>query len=229
MMKASTTLPDRAGSNALGRTTMNTSSRLGRTMVCAVVALLATGALAACNPNQTRAAAIIDGKVISTDELQAATQSYLQALGNPDDKQAQRLVLQQMVLTEVIEKAAKDQGVAVRTGTVASQRDRVIKSIGGKVALVKALAQQQQPTTVAPTQIDSWVRGRLLSNKILAKIDPGGDPTSQVAAEKFSTVLVKASKSMKIELNPRYGTWSPTRGVTPLISGGLSKTAAQLK
>ena len=82
---------------------------------------------------------------------------------------------------------------------------------------------------IAPAQIDGWVRDQLLSNKILAKVDPGGDPTSQVANQKFSALLVKASDAMKIQLNPRYGTWSARRGVTPLISGGLSKTAAQLK
>jgi hypothetical protein len=197
-------------------------------LVAGLVAVSATGTLAACNPRQVGSAAIIDGTVIRTDDLQAATRSYLAALGNPDDRQAQRRVLEQMVLDSIVSRAAKDQGVAVRTGTVTKQRDQVLAQVGGRVALVKALAAQQTPTTVPPSQIDDWVRYRLLINKLLAKIDPGGDPTSQAAAGKFRTLLTSTSRKMSIELNPRYGTWNATRGVQPLISGGLSKTAAQL-
>jgi len=40
--------------------------------------------------------------------------------------------------------------------------------------------------------------------------------------------LLKAGRSLDIEVNPRYGEWNPRRGVSPLVSGGLSKTAAQL-
>ncbi len=207
---------------------MITSSRLRRSLVTAVVALLAGAALTACNPNQVGSAAIVDGKPISTDTLQAATRAYQDAAGNTAVKNAQQKILQQMILARVVARAAKEQGVGVRTGAVVRQRDAVMRSIGGgRPALVRALEQQTR-TTVAPSQIDAWVRYRLRINRILAKIDPGGDPTSQVAADKLRKVLTKTSNEMDIQLNPRYGTWSPTRGVQPLISGGLSQTAAQL-
>jgi hypothetical protein len=210
------------------RTAMNTSSRLRRTLVPALVALLAGAVLTACNPDQIGSAAIVDGKPISSDTLQAATRDYLAAAGNAGAKNAQQRILQQMILARVVERAAKDQGVGVRTGAVVRQRNAVMKSVGGgRPGLVRALEQQTQ-TTVAPSQIDSWVRYRLRINRILAKIDPGGDPTSQVAADKLRIVLTKTSNEMDIQMNPRYGTWSPTRGVQPLISGGLSQTAAQL-
>jgi hypothetical protein len=207
---------------------MNTSTRLRRTLVPAVVALLAGGLLTACNPDQVGSAAIVDGKSISSDSLQHATRDYLKAVGNTDDTQAQRRILERMVFSLVVRRAAKDLGVGVSTGTVARQRDQVVKSVGSKVGVVRALAQQQTPTAIAPSQLDSWVRDRLLTNKILATVDPGGDPTSAVAQSKASAAIVKAARSMDITMNPRYGTFSPTRGVQPLISGGLSKTAAQL-
>lgn len=207
---------------------MNSSSRLRRTLVPAVVALLAGGFLTACNPDQVGSAAIVDGKSIRSDTLQQATRDYLKAVGTTDDSQAQRRILERMVFSLVVRRAAKDLGVGVSTGTVVRQRDQVVKSVGSKVAVVRALAQQQTPTAIAPSQLDSWVRDRLLTNKILSTVDPGGDPTSAVAQQKASAAFVKAARSMKITLNPRYGTFSPTRGVQPLISGGLSSTVAQL-
>jgi len=208
---------------------MNSTSRLRRTLVVAVAALLASGALSACSrSDQLGSAAIVDGKRITSEELQQATRDYLAAVNNPDDSKAQRQILQQMILSEVVAKAAKDIGVGVRTGTVARQRDQVLQNVGGKrAALVQALSQQAQ-TTVAPSQIDQWVRYRLRINRIIATLDPGGDPTSQVAADKLRDLLVKTSNEMDIEVNPRYGTWSPTQGIQPLISGGLSQTVAQL-
>jgi hypothetical protein len=29
-------------------------------------------------------------------------------------------------------------------------------------------------------------------------------------------------------VSPRYGTWNSRQGLTPLVSGGLSKTAAEI-
>jgi hypothetical protein len=203
-------------------------SRLRRSLAVAVAGLLATGALGACSPDQVGSAAVVDGDRITTEELQQATRDYLAAVNNADDSKAQAQILQQMILDKVVAKAAKTVGVGVRTGTVARQRDQVLRNVGGKrTALVQALSQQAQ-TTVAPSQIDDWVRYRLRINRIIAALDPGGDPTSQVAADKLRTLLVKTSNGMDIEVNPRYGTWSPTQGIQPLISGGLSQTVAQL-
>jgi SurA N-terminal domain len=199
-----------------------------RALAVAVAGLLATGALGACSPDQLGAAAVIDGERITSQQLQQATREYLAAVNNPDDSKAQGQILQQMILSRVVARAAKKLGVGVRTGTVARQRDQVLQNVGGaRVALVQALAQQAQ-TTVAPSQIDQWVRYRLRINRIITKLDPGGDPTSQVAADKLRALLVKTNNEMDIQVNPRYGTWSPTRGIQPLLSGGLSQTVAQL-
>jgi hypothetical protein len=34
---------------------------------------------------------------------------------------------------------------------------------------------------------------------------------------------------MEIEVSPRYGEWDPRSGLTPLVSGGLSQTVAELR
>ena len=52
--------------------------------------------------------------------------------------------------------------------------------------------------------------------------------TSGETLTRTSAALLAAGKSMDIEVNPRYGRWNPRRGVSPLVSGGLSQTAAQL-
>ncbi|MDQ1627745.1 MAG: hypothetical protein QOI54_1489 [Actinomycetota bacterium] len=208
---------------------MNTSSRLRRTLVSVVVALLATGTLAACNADQLGAAAIVDGRTITTAQLQSATRSYLATVRTADSSKVQLRILERMVLSRVIDTAARNEGVGVRAGTVARERDRVLKSVGGsRKDLVRALAQQQTPTVLPPSQVDRWVRDRLLYNKIVAKLAGGGDPASAESAARATNELVKASRSMKITINPRYGRWDPARGIESQISGGLSKTAAQL-
>lgn len=199
-----------------------------RSLAVAVLALLATMSLAACNQDELGAAAIVDGHVITTDELQEATRGYLEAVPDAPDKDEQLRVLERMILSRIIDKAAVNEDVRVGTGAVVEQRDRILASTKGRKGLVKALAQQQNPTVLPPSLIDRWVRDQVVYGRIVTKLAGAGDPSSQEAQAKGSQALIAASKSMDITVNPRYGTWDPEKGVEAQISGGLSKTAAQL-
>ncbi|MGZ4591218.1 MAG: SurA N-terminal domain-containing protein [Actinomycetes bacterium] len=204
------------------------SNRVLRSLVVAVVALLATVSLAACNPDQMGAAAIVDGHVITTDQLQQATRGYLKTVPDADKSTVQLRILERMILSRIIDKAAAKENVSVSTGAVAKQRDQILASTKGPKGLVQALAQQQSPTVLAPSYIDRWVRDQLLYSRIVAKLAGSGDPASPAAANKGSETLRAAGKTMKIKINPRYGTWDPNQGVVGQISGGLSQTADQL-
>lgn len=192
-----------------------------------LAALLSAAVLSACNPDQLGAAAIVDGTVVSTSDLQADTRAYLALVPDGDKSQVQQRILERIVISRVIRNLARRQGLHVSTGTVADQRDEILASTKGRTALVRQLAAQQTPTVLPPSLIDLWVHDQLLYRKILTKLG-GGDPTSNTAAARGTKALVAESQRMKIEINPRYGTWNPRRGIEAQLSGGLAKTSAQL-
>jgi hypothetical protein len=77
--------------------------------------------------------------------------------------------------------------------------------------------------------VDQWLRDQLLYHKLVVKLAGGGDSTTAQASARGSNALSSAAKSMKIEVNPRYGTWNPKTGsINALVSGGLANTAKQL-
>jgi hypothetical protein len=160
--------------------------------------------------------------------VQQATASYLKVVPGSDSAAAQRAILQRIILSDVIDKAARTQGVHASAAQVAAERNPLLKSVGGRKGLVRALSGQQQPTVLAPSYIDRWFKDRLLYTKIAKKIAGGGDPTSTAVLTRTSNVLAAAARSMDIEVNPRYGAWDPRNGVTALVGGGLSQTASQL-
>jgi hypothetical protein len=208
---------------------ISSGARAGRRSVAAaVVALLATVSLTACSPDQLGAAAIVDGNVISTDSLQSSARAYIAIVPNGDATQLQQRVLERMILSRVIAKAARENDVRVSTGTVAAQRDKFYATTRNRSGLVKALASQQPPIIIPPGYIDQWVRDQLLVHKIVVKLAGGEDPSSATATARGSSTLSATAKAMKIEINPRYGTWNPNRGIEAQVSGGLAKTAAQL-
>jgi hypothetical protein len=204
------------------------ATRLRRSLAVAAAALLATVSLSACNADELGAAAIVDGHTITTQQLQTATQGYLAAVPDGDKSNAQLRILERMILSRVIDQAAAKEDVRVGKGAVARQRDQILESTNGRKGLIVALSQQQNPVVLAPSLIDQWVRDQLLYGRLVTKIVGPGDPNSQEAATQASAALIAAGKSMDITVNPRYGTWNPQRGVQPQISGGLSRTAAQL-
>jgi hypothetical protein len=202
--------------------------RASRGLAAAAVALLAAVSLTACNPDQPGAAAIVDGNVISTSSLQSAARSYLAIVPNADRAQVQQRILERMILSRVIAKAARENDVRVSIGTVAAQLDKFYETTKNRRGLVTALASQQTPIVVPPVFVDQWVRDQLLVHKIVVKLAGSDDPASAEASARGSSTLSATAKTMKIQINPRYGTWNPNRGIEAQVSGGLARTAQQL-
>jgi hypothetical protein len=209
--------------------TRTLTSSLRRTAT-ALLVLAGWLALAGCGPTQLGAAAIIDGHTVTVHDLQRSTQGYLAAVPGSQPGEAQRGILQQLIVLDVIDKAAAKARVTVSAAEVAAQRDRVFASIrtqakaaqvSERVFVVRALAHSQQPTIVAPDILDAWVRGQILASRVgAATAGPSG--TASAAA------FVAAAKAAHVKVNPRYGVWNPDKGLAPLVSGGLSKTAEEL-
>jgi hypothetical protein len=207
-------------------------ARPRRAALALVGALVAGGALSGCAQDRLGAAALIGDRVVSTEELQEAAQSYLEVVPGADPADVQVSILQRMIVSEVIDEAAHRAGVAVREGRVAAERDELLPSVGGRKGLVRTLAQSQQPTVLAPSDVDRWIKDRLLFNAIAAEISgvelAQDDPATQQALNRANRLLSRTSRSMDIEVNPRYGRWDPSSGISPLVSGGLSKTVDEL-
>ena len=205
-----------------------------RALGTSALVLVAVLGLSGCGDSTLGAAAVVNGKVTSVDELQQDTRDYLEIVPGADAGAAQVAILQRIVITEVLEEVARDNGVHVRPGRIARERDDLFKSFNGRRGLVRTLANsQQQPTVLPPDDVEDWVKDRLLFNAIAEKV--GGaplntsDPESARVLEDVRKQLTEAGDSLDIEINPRYGSWDPSSGITPLVSGGLSKTAGQLK
>jgi hypothetical protein len=202
----------------------------------AALALAAAGAVLAltgCTTERLGAAAVIDGETVSTDELQTAASDYLEVVPEADPADVQVAILQRAIVSEVIDETARRVGVGVREGRVAAERDDLLPSVGGREGLIRTLAQSQQPTILAPSDVDRWIKDRLLFNAIAAEISGRelavDDPATQQALNEANRLLSRTSRAMDIEVSPRYGRWDPDSGITPLVSGGLSKTADELR
>ena len=203
-----------------------------RTAGVLAAAGLTVAALTGCAEERLGAAAVIDGRAVSTDELQEATRDYLEVVPDADAGDAQLAILQRTIVSAVIDEAARQNGVRVRPGRVAAERDALLPTVGGREGLIRTLAESQQPTMLSPADIDRWVKDRLLFEAIAtelagADLDPSS-PEAQEALTRTNDELQSASRSMDIEVSPRYGRWDPDTGLTALISGGLADTPEEL-
>ena len=200
--------------------------RVGRVLAVAVVAAFATMSLASCRADQVGTAAIVDGDSISVEQLQDATQGFLEAVPDGNSGNAQQAILQQMIVSKVIRNAADSAGVTVSDSEVAEQRDQVLDSVrepaeAAKVSardyVSRQLSSSQTGAVVPPDDLEQFIRDQLLASK-LGENDPAA----------ANEALVAAARETDVEVNPRYGRWDSQQGLAPLISGGLSHTVEEL-
>ena len=195
-------------------------------VLLAVVVMCA--ALTACDPDQVGAAAIVGGKPIAVEDLQAATEDYLKAVPNQPQGEAQASILDSMIRSEVIAAAARRAKVSATRGEVAQVRDRALSEFGSRVNLTRALAQGENGQVIPPTHIDRVARDVVLQDKLVQKLAGGRDPNSPEVADNVRKAFSSAARSLDIEVNPRYGTWNPDQlALTAGVGGGLSKSVAE--
>ncbi|MFJ9410643.1 SurA N-terminal domain-containing protein [Streptomyces sp. NPDC101393] len=179
--------------------------------VSATTALLAaTPLLAACGSDaHPGAAAVVDGKRISVSQLQARVKDVREAQGkSPQGGQmimnTGRLslaTLNGMIFDQVLARSAKDAGVTVTRNDVQKWRAQAEKRAGG-AARLKAMWLQQ---AIAPDEIDAMVRNQLLLDGLSKRL--GADRTQPQGQQQLAKALSKTSRSMGIDVNPRFGEW----------------------
>ncbi|NBE57017.1 SurA N-terminal domain-containing protein [Streptomyces boluensis] len=190
--------------------------RRRRTALAVSAALLvAAPLLAACgNEAHPGAAAVVEGERITVAQLQSRVTEVRAAQQSATEKSGQyaqavektggltRDTLQSMVLDRVLHRAATDAGVHVSRKEIQGLRGNLEKQAGGAKALEAGWLQQYN---IPATRIDESLRTEIEAQKLYAKL--GADPNTPQGQAKFWQTLSKASKSMNIDLNPRYGAW----------------------
>ncbi|MGR8010124.1 SurA N-terminal domain-containing protein [Streptomyces hypolithicus] len=185
--------------------------RRRRTAFSLSAALLAAAPfLAACgNEAHPGAAAVVGGGRIEVSALQAQVEDVREAQqASPQAAQMigatgqlGRAKLYDLVVDRIVQRAADDAGATASRKEVQAARAEAARQAGGEKQLAAMYLQQRG---VAPDQIDAALRRDVLVGKLAAAIGATNSPEGQ---QKVNEAFVAASKSLNIDVNPRYGTW----------------------
>ncbi|MER5517866.1 SurA N-terminal domain-containing protein [Streptomyces sp. NPDC002763] len=203
-------------------------------------AAIATAApfLTACGSDaHPGAAAVVGGQRITVAQLETRVNEVRQAQRSavPDEQQYQQVLaatssltrdtLHNMVLDQVLHRAAQDAGISVTRKEIQQMRTGLEQQAGGSKALQNAWLQKYG---IAPKRLDDNLRLQLEAQKLAQQL---GTDTTQPA---FWKALSKASQELHVDLNPRYGAWdvqkssrvdAKTPWVREVTSSGTQATA----
>ncbi|WP_018548128.1 SurA N-terminal domain-containing protein [Streptomyces sp. LaPpAH-108] len=192
---------------------MHRRRRTAFVLSAAIVA--AAPLLTACGSDaHPGAAAVVGGQRITVAQLESRVNEVraAQRASAPDPAQYQQVLassgsltrdtLHTMVLDQVLARAAHDAGVTVSRKEVQKLRSDLEQQAGGAKGLEAAWLQKYG---IAPERLDDNLRLQIEAQKLAAKL---GTDTTQPA---FWKALSQASKKLRIDLNPRYGTWDTTK------------------
>ncbi|OAR26129.1 hypothetical protein A8W25_11755 [Streptomyces sp. ERV7] len=186
--------------------------RRRRTALALSVALLGAGPLlTACGSEaHPGAAAVVGGDRIPVSALQAQVKDVRTAQqASPQSAQLikntgqlSRAKLHGLIFDKVLDRAAADAGVSVSRKELQDARAAMAQQSGGEQAFAAMLLQQRG---VAPGQIDDAVREQVQLTRLAAAT--GADLSTPTGQAAVTRTLTEASKKLKIDVNPRYGTW----------------------
>ncbi|MEU9623086.1 SurA N-terminal domain-containing protein [Streptomyces sp. NPDC048155] len=186
--------------------------RRRRTALTVSAALLAGAPLLTACGGQAHpgAAALVDGDRIEVSTLQGQVAAVRDA--QRDSKDASQLIdksgqlsrakLHGMIFDRVLDRAARNAHVSVSRNEIQQMRKAAAAQSGGEAQLRMAMLQQ---SWVAPDQIDAVLREQVQLTKLAQAL--GADLQQPEGQKAVGDALAKASKELKVDVNPRYGTW----------------------
>ena len=187
----------------------------------AVGALAASGLamtlLGACTPAKMGAAALVGDQRISTSQLNTAVQQWEKEYTKSpvpssqlglDTSSIPRSVLSNLVQFRLMDVAAKSKGVRVDDGAVAT-------ALGSPQA--SQLRLQSFALGVPQQDFRDYMRAYLEAQGIMARVLPKGQRANpNLAQAALGKVLADTGRSVRITVNPRYGTFQYNKGlITP--------------
>ncbi|MFD8465845.1 SurA N-terminal domain-containing protein [Streptomyces cyaneofuscatus] len=173
--------------------------------------LLAAPLLAACgNEARPGAAAVVGGERIEVSAVQAQAADVRAAQESSPEAaqlvnksgQLNRAKLHGLIFGRILDKAAEDAGVTVTRKEIQEARTAGRAQYGGEEQLRAMMLQQRW---VAPDQIDGDMRQEVLLPKLAKAL--GADLGTPAGQQVVGEALTKASKQLKIDVNPRFGAW----------------------
>ncbi|MFB8028176.1 SurA N-terminal domain-containing protein [Streptomyces sp. NPDC056465] len=173
--------------------------------------LVAAPLLTACGSEaHPGAAAVVGGDRIDVATVQAQAadvRDAQQAPGKSEELvkksgQLNRAKLHGLIFGRVLDRAAKDAGVSVSRKEIQQIRAAAAAQSGGDKGLRTVMLEQRW---VAPGQIEADLRQEVQLPKLAQAL--GADLQSPAGQQAVQEALTKASKSLHIDVNPRYGSW----------------------
>ncbi|MEU0758858.1 SurA N-terminal domain-containing protein [Streptomyces microflavus] len=173
--------------------------------------LLAAPLLAACgNEAHPGAAAVVGGERIEVSAVQAQAADVRTAQESSPEAaqlvnksgQLNRAKLHGLIFGRILDRAAEDAGVTVNRKEIQEARTASRAQAGGEEQLRAMMLQQRW---VAPDQIDGDMRQEVLLPKLAKAL--GADLSTPAGQQVVGEALTKASKQLKIDVNPRFGAW----------------------
>lgn len=186
--------------------------RRRRTALTVSAALLTAAPLLAACGSQAHpgAAAVVGGDRITVATVQGQVAEVRQA--QDTSKQAAQITNQSgqlgraklhgLILDRVLDKASADAGVTVTRAEIQQMRQQAVAQYKGEDGLRAAVLQERW---IAPDQIDAFLREQIQLTKLGQAL--GADPTTPAGTKILGDALSKASKALKVDVNPRFGTW----------------------
>ncbi|MGC5398997.1 SurA N-terminal domain-containing protein [Streptomyces sp. DT20] len=180
-------------------------------LTVSAVTLVAAPLLSACGSQaHPGAAAVVGGDRIAVSTVQAqvadvrdAQDTSKQAAQTTDQSgQLVRAKLHGIILDRVLDRASADAGVTVSRAEIQQMRQSAVAQYKGEKGLRAAVLQERW---ISPGQIDSFLREQVQLTKLSQAL--GADPSTPAGTKALGDALTKASKALKVDVNPRYGSW----------------------
>ncbi|MEV5509536.1 SurA N-terminal domain-containing protein [Streptomyces orinoci] len=177
-------------------------------------------ALTACGSTAHPGAAAIVGKDrITVTQLQQQVEDVRRV--QRTSPQAEQLVansarlsqdtLVRLIQYRIVAKAGHDNGVDLTRGDLQRERAQVERANGG----AEAVRARFLALGIAPDQIDQALAMDLVRTRLDGKL----------GAARTNQVLMRTSEDLRVDINPRFGTWDPKRGTaTPTRDPWLRAT-----
>ncbi|MFE5869198.1 SurA N-terminal domain-containing protein [Streptomyces roseifaciens] len=190
--------------------------------VTAAALLAAAPLLTACGQTaHPGAAAVVGDDRITVSQLQRQVEDVREAQrSSPQGEQltanSARLgqdTLVRLIQYRIVEKAGKDNGVAVTRRELQRQRADIETANGG-AATVRA---RFLALGIAPDQIDQ----ALSVDLVRAKLD------GKFGAARTNRILMRTSDALHVDVNPRYGVWDGKRGTAQSALEPWLRSAAE--
>jgi hypothetical protein len=151
--------------------------------------------------SQASAQSIIDEVLAERTKLDTS-QMQLQS-GNALNRSQLRFT----IVTTLFDEIAKELKLEISSTEIEKAKADLIAQSGGQEALAKNLVAAE----IAPSNFDNYVRAIITSNKLQEALKASGVSDADVSARITQLINAKAAE-LKVEVNPRYGTWDQDTG-----------------